>query len=177
VSDASTFDAEDGEEQEQSTDGGDPNSEPKAKAPDHETEAKKWKAIALKHEAKAKTNADAQRQLDQLKNAGKSETEKLQALLDEERAKARTSTIRALKLSVAAEKGLDAKQAKFLPDLEDEVDMMQAADEILEAFGSTGKAESPTRQPKSNLTNPLKDDDAASSRDALINSMLGKATS
>jgi hypothetical protein len=156
---------------------GDGTSPPDAgKAPDPAAEAAKWKAMARKHEAQAKANADAAARLRDLENAGKSETEKLQAALDESRAAARSATVKSLKLQVAAEKGLPASLAKFLPDLDNEIDMMQAADELLEASGSTGKADPPTRQPKSNLTNPLKDgDDASASREALINSMLGKA--
>jgi hypothetical protein len=143
--------------------------------PDPAAEATKWKALARKHEAQAKANAEAAQRLKDMENAGKSETEKLQALLDDERSKAKQATVKALKLSVAAEKGIPASLAKFLPDLEDEVDMMQAADELLEASGTAGTAGQPTRQPKSNLTNPLKDDDGTAQRDALVNSMLGKA--
>lgn len=166
--------------------GGDPDPEPdptpdppepdKDPAPDPEKEAQKWKALARKHEQQAKANADAAEKLKELENAGKSETEKLQAALDEYKSKAREATVKSLKLQVAAEKGLHSSLAKFLPDVDNEVDMMQAADELLEASGSAGKAEQPTR-PKSNLTNPLRDDDdPASSRDALISAMLGKPT-
>jgi len=147
-------------------------------APDPAAEVAKWKAMARKHEAQAKANAEAAARLKELENAGKSETEKLQAALAEAQANARASTIKALKLQVAAEKGLPANLAKFLPDLDNEIDMMQAADELLEAAGGAGKAPTPTRQPKSNLTDPMHDDDqsAAAQREALIQSMLGKAT-
>lgn len=137
----------------------------------------KWKAQSRKHEAKSKANAEAAEKLKALENAGKSETEKLQALLAEREAQARTATVKALKLQVAADKGLPAQLAKFLPDLDDEVDMLAAADELLEASGSAATGDQPTRQPKSTLTNPLGDDNGSASRDALINSMLGKAAS
>lgn len=146
------------------------------KQADPSAEIAKWKALARKHENQAKANADAAQRLKQLEDSGKSESEKLQALLDEQSKKAREATVKALKLQVAADKGLPSQLAKFLPDLDDEVDMLAAADELLEASGSAAKGGSqPTRQPKSTLTNPLGDDDPAASREALINSMLGKA--
>lgn len=142
-----------------------------------QAEAEKWKAMSRKHEATAKSNADAAARLKELENAGKSETEKLQAALDESRSAARLATVKALKLQVAAEKGLPATLAKFLPDVDNEIDMMTAADELLEAAGSPGKGDPPTRQPKSNLTNPMSDgNDPAAERERLIASMLGKAT-
>lgn len=142
---------------------------------DSTAEVRKWKAMARKHEARAKENADAAARLQEMEHAGKSETEKLNALLAEEQGKAREARVKALKLQVAADKGLPPQLAKFLPDLDDEVDMIDAADELLEASGSAGKAAQPARQPKSTLTNPLGDDDAAASRDALINSMVGRS--
>lgn len=143
-----------------------------------DAEIRKWKAMARKHEAKAKANAEAAQRLKEMEHAGKSETEKLQALLEEQQVQARSATVKALKLQVAADKGLPATLAKFLPDLDDEVDMLAAADELLEASGAAGKATQPTRQtPKSTLTNPLGDDDPAAQREAIVNSMLGRSVS
>lgn len=145
------------------------------KAPDFEAEAKKWKALALKHEKKATANAEAEKRLKEIELSGKSETEKLQALLNEARAEASTAKVQSLKLQVAADKNLPPQLAKFLPDVDDEVDMMAAADELLEAAGvagsdSTGQA----RQPKSNLTSPLADD-TESQRDRVIAAMTGQS--
>lgn len=144
-------------------------------AKDYEAEAAKWKALARKHEAQAKANAEAAAKLKELEHSGKSETEKLQAMLAEAQEARRKSTIEALRLRVAAEKGLPPTLAKFLPDFDDEVDMLAAADELLEAAGQAADtaASSPTRQPKSNLTNPLKDD-AAEQRDAILRAMTGR---
>ncbi len=150
-----------------------PNDPPADPPADHKAEAEKWKALARKHEAQAKTNSDAAKKLAELENAGKSETERLQAQLDEARTTARESTVKALKLQVANEKGLPPALAKFLPDLDNEVDMMQAADELLEASGGADKVPQPTRQPKSNLTTPLGGDDASAQRDALVKAMSG----
>lgn len=150
------------------------NPPPKDKAPDHEADAKKWKSLALKHEKAAKANAEAAKKLQEMELAGKSKEEQLQALLDAERTKARDSTVKALKLQVAADKGLPSSLAKFLPDVDDEVDMMSAADELLEASGVSAGAE-PTRQPKSTLTSPLKgDDDSATQRDRIIAAATGR---
>lgn len=153
-----------------------PAEEPKKKdPPNFEAEAKKWKALALKHEAKAKAAAGAEEKLKSLEHAGKSETEKLQAMLEEERGKAHVATVQALKLQVAADKGLPPSLAKFLPDLDDEVDMVAAADELLEAAGGSDMGAKPTRQPKSNLTNPLKDGETDDQRERLIAAMTGKS--
>lgn len=146
------------------------------KQPDFEAEAKKWKALALKHERKAKDSEGAAQRLKELENAGKSETEKLQALLEEQRTKAHKASVEALKLRTAAEKGLPANLAKFLPDVDDEVDMLTAADELLEAAG-VGAPAGPARQPKSTLTNPLGDEDPASQRDALLKALSGRSIS
>lgn len=137
-----------------------------------QAEAEKWKAHARKHESQAKANADAAAKLKELEHSGKSETEKLQIQLKEQAEKARDANIKALKLQVAADKGLPPQLAKFLPDLEDEVDMLAAADELLEATGSAGTGDQPKRPPKSPLTAPLADDEA-NSRDALIRAMSG----
>lgn len=155
---------------------GDDTSKDTPKPTDFEADAKKWKALALKHEAKAKANATAAERVKAMEMEGKSETEKLQALLEEERTKAHKATVEALKLRIAAEKGLPGNLAKFLPDVDDEVDMMSAADELLEAAGG-GQAAQPARQPKSNLTNPLKDDDGATQRDAILAAMTGRSVS
>lgn len=149
-----------------------PNTEP---TPNHDAEIAKWKAMARKHETEAKKNAEAAARLRDLENAGKSETEKLQAALNEAQTAARSSRVQALRLQVAAEKGLPPGLAKFLPDLDDEVDMLAAADELLEAAGRTGTAEVPSRQPRSAVTNPLGDDNAESQHDRVIAAMLGQS--
>lgn len=136
-------------------------------------EAEKWKAIARKHEERAKANAEAAARLKEMEDAGKTEAEKLQSALAEAQAQARKSTVKALKLEVANEKGLPASLAKFLPDTENEVDMMQAADELLEASGAG--LDTPTKRPKSQLSSPLgSDSDPADDAQRMLNSMLGR---
>jgi len=139
-----------------------------------EADAKKWKSIALKHEQTAKANADAAKRLKEMELAGKSETEKLQTLLEEARAEARTARITALRHQVAAEKGLPPSLAKFLPDVDNEVDMTAAAEALLEAAGA-GEQRPATRQPKSKLLTPLAEDDEETSRQQVIAAMQGKS--
>lgn len=144
-------------------------------AVDPAKEAEKWKAIARKHEERAKANAEAAARLKEIEDAGKSETEKLQAALEEARANARKSTVKALKLEVANEKGLPASLAKFLPDTDNEVDMMQAADELLEASGAG--LDTSTKRPKSPLSTPLGSDaNPVDDEQRMLNSMLGRPT-
>jgi hypothetical protein len=173
---------EGGDEGAEGGDAGGSEDSPGDKAPDPAAELAQLKAenakllaLSRKHEARAKENFQAKQRLEQLENAGKSEAEKQSAMIAELQKEARDSRVEALKLRIAAEKGLTSEQAKFLPDLDDEVDMLAAADSLLEAFGSADKGGQPTRQPKSNLTNPLADDDAAAKREALLNSLMGKA--
>jgi hypothetical protein len=145
--------------------------------PDPAKEAEKWKAMARKHEAAAKANAEAAKQLKELQDAGKSEEEKRASMIAELQAKERAATIRALKAEVASRLELDAGLTKFLPDVTDEVDMEQAAAELLAATGSADKGDR-RRQgtPKSTLTNPLSDDsDPDAQKEQLLKSMLGRA--
>lgn len=156
-------------------DGDDNKPTPAQQLAAQKAEADKWKALARKHEKTAKQHSDAAEKLQALEHAGKSETEKLQTMLNDERSKSHTATVQALKLQVAADKGLPPSLAKFLPDLDDEVDMVAAADELLEAAGGADMVSKPTRQPKSNLTNPLKDGDGDDQKNRLIAAMTGKS--
>jgi uncharacterized protein (DUF885 family) len=157
---------------EQSTDEPAEEQEPQKDKPDLDAELQKWKAMARKHEAQAKANAEAAAKLKDIENAGKSETEKLQAALEEYQSKERQATIRALKLEVAAEKNMPKELAGFLPDLDNEVDMMEAADKLLAAAGAADKVDPPTRQPRS-LNHPL-GDETDNEGERLLNAMLGK---
>lgn len=105
---------------------------------DYESEAKKWKALARKHEARAKANVAAARRVEELENEGKSEAEKLsdRASAAEERANAAEQ--RALRLEVAAAKGLSPAQAKRLVGTSRE-ELEADADELLETFGTSAK--------------------------------------
>jgi len=78
-------------------------------------------------------------------------------------------------LEIAAEKGLSKTLAKFLPDTDNEVDMMQAADELIEASGLS--PEVPKKRPKSPLTSPLSSGQEADDENkSVLKAMLGRTT-
>lgn len=100
---------------------------------DHEAEAKKWKALARKHEAQAKANADAAKKLKELEDADKSEAQKAADKAAEAEKRAQEAEMRALRLEVAAEKNLTPAQAKRLAGTTKE-ELEADADELLESF-------------------------------------------
>lgn len=136
-------------------------------------EADKWKALSRKNEETAKANAAAAAKLKEIELAGKSEEEKHRIELEEARAEAHRAKVEALKLRIAGDKGLPPTLAKFLPDVDTEIDMINAADELLAAAGVPPTPNEPFGQPKSGLTNPLTDKDPAAEREALIAAMSG----
>lgn len=146
-----------------------PDKEPEPTPPDHEAEAAKWKAMARKHEEEARKNADAAARLRELELSGKSEVERLQIQLGEAQASAKQASIKAMKLEVAASKGLPPELAKVFAklDVDNEVDMEAAADELLAA----ARPKTDT-QPRSNLTDPLSD--GGDSNEALLAAMSGR---
>jgi len=96
-------------------------------------ERDKWKALSRKHESQAKTNSDAASKLKELEDAGKTEAERLQAKADENEKKAAAAEARALRLEVAAAKGLTPAQAKRLVGATKE-EFEADADELLTTF-------------------------------------------
>ena len=77
-------------------------------------EAAKWKALARKHEAQAKANAEAAKKLDELENAQKSEQQRLTERAEAAEKAAAEATSRLLRAEVAMEKGLPAALAARL---------------------------------------------------------------
>jgi hypothetical protein len=123
-------------------------------SPDAETE--KWKALARKHEAQAKANADAAKKLAELEEQDKTELQKLtdaKTLAEREAADARSM---ALRLEVAMDKAPDGmsvaqvrKLAKRLQgDTQEELEA--DADELFEEF-TGGATPPPGRKPAENL--------------------------
>jgi len=93
-------------------------------------EVAKWKALARKHEQQAKANADAAKKLAQIEDANKSEAERAAQRLAEAEQRAKAAELKALRLQVAAEKGLTPRQAGRLSG--DTLEELQAdADEFL----------------------------------------------
>lgn len=96
-----------------------------------------WKAEAKKWETRAKENKTAAERLAQLEESQKTEQQKLAERLAEaerERDQIRTE---ALRLRIAADKGLTPKQAARLRGASEE-ELLADADELLAEFGSTG---------------------------------------
>jgi hypothetical protein len=120
---------------------------------DHAAEAEKWKSLARKHEKQAKENVDAAKKLQEIEDANKSETQKLQDKAAESDKRAAEAEARALRLEVASEKGLTAKQASRLVGTTKE-ELEADADELLESFGGKDDKKDDTstsRRPKERL--------------------------
>lgn len=79
-----------------------PPEQPTATDPDPLAEVEKWKALARKHEQRAKENADARRRLDEIEEASKSEAQKLADKLSA----AEQRAIQAERKAFASEKGV-----------------------------------------------------------------------
>lgn len=120
--------------------GDDPPPEPKPDDPkpdkdnpDAAAEAEKWKALAKKHEARAKENADKAKELDALKEGEKTDLQKATETAAEAERRATEAERDAARLKVALKKGLTEAQAKrLLGDTEEELE--QDADELLASF-------------------------------------------
>lgn len=114
----------------------------------------KWKALARKHEKKAKDNADKAKKFDELEAKGKTDSEKLTASEERTKKAERESLIS----RIALRKGLSETQAKRLVG-ETEEELEADADELLETFKSeeseeeesNGTGKRRQRLPKENL--------------------------
>lgn len=103
--------------------------------PKHEVD---WKAEARKHEQRAKDNAQKAKDYDALVESQKTEAQRLQDRADQAERDLAASRVEALRLRVAAEKGLTPKQAARLQGTtEDELNA--DADDLLAEFGASTK--------------------------------------
>lgn len=101
--------------------------------PDLAAEVEKWKALAQKHEARAKSNADKAQRLDELEASSKSDIEKLTAKVEQLVAENATAKTEALRLRIAASHGISAEDAEmFLTG--DEESMTAQAKRLAEAI-------------------------------------------
>jgi hypothetical protein len=116
---------------------GDPGDEPGLAA-----EVAKWKALARKHEVRAKQGAAAEKRLAELDEANKTELEKATARAAEAESRASEAEMRAMRAEVAARKGLTAGQAKRLQG-ETEEELEADADELVAAFKPSEEGSSP----------------------------------
>ncbi len=80
----------------------------KAQETDWEAEARKWKDLSRKNEARAKENAEKARLFDEHEEQGKSELQKAQEAAAKAEARAAALETKVLRAQVAAAKGVDA---------------------------------------------------------------------
>lgn len=94
-----------------------PKDDPPKDDPDYKSEAEKWKALARKHEAQSKSNAEAARKLKELEDADKTEAQKAADKAAEAEKRATTAERSALQLEVALDKapeGMSLAQVRKL---------------------------------------------------------------
>jgi len=120
-------------------------------------EAEKWKALARKHEAAAKVNAEAAIRLKELEDLEKTEVERLAekaALLEAELTSERVANLRT---RIAAESGLPANLASRLTGSDEEA-MRADAKALLEAIAAERKPASFDAGPRGSAPAPSTDD-------------------
>jgi hypothetical protein len=102
-----------------------------------------WKQKAREQEARAKSNAEAATKLQQFEDRDKSEAQKLQERAEAAEKRAADIEARALRLEVAAEKGLTPAQAKRLVGTTRE-ELEADAAELLETFKPAADSQTET---------------------------------
>jgi len=118
---------------------------------DYKKEAEKWKAMSRKHEADAKKNAVAAKQLAEIEESKKSEIEKLTDAGKAADQRATAAEAKALRYEIAAEKSVPKKLLKFLAGGTRE-EIEASADELLEAIKpDTGEEDTGNGKPKERL--------------------------
>ena len=119
---------------------------------DPAAEAAKWKAMARKHEAQAKANADAAKRLAEIEDAQKTEAQRAAEALTAAERRAAEAELKALRLEVAADKGLTTAQARRLMGSTRE-ELESDADDLLASFRPADEPEPPSapRKPQERL--------------------------
>jgi hypothetical protein len=117
---------------------------------DWKAEADKWKALARKHEAQAKSNAAAAQRVKELEDADKTESQKAIDRAAAAEKRAADAEAKALRLEIAAEKGLTPSQAKRLMGANRE-ELEADADELMSAFKPADPKTDDARRPKEKL--------------------------
>lgn len=107
--------------------------EPEGDTQDWQAQADKWKALARKHEARAKENADAAKRLAEMEDANKSEMQRAIETATEAERRAAEAELRALRIEVATERGLNRQQTKFITGTTRE-DIEACINELMDAF-------------------------------------------
>jgi hypothetical protein len=119
-------------------------------AVDFKADAEKWKALARKHETRAKANEQAAKRLAEIEDASKSDIERATTAAAEAQKRAEAAELKALRYEIATEKQLPSNLVKFLTGT-DEDDIRAAADELLAAVAPADKGGSSTGKPKEAL--------------------------
>lgn len=125
--------------------------------PDHKAEAEKWKALARKHEAQSKANAEAVKKLKEYEDRDKSDTDRANDRAADAERRATTAEKAALRLDVALEKAPDGmsiaqvrKLAKRLSgDTREELEADAA--ELFAEFAPNGEKPDARRRPQERL--------------------------
>ena len=101
-----------------------PEEKPKPEKPSTEAELAKWKALARKHEANSKSNADAAKKLAAIEDEQKTEAEKLVAAKDAAEARAAAALTRAVaaEIKVLAADFADPTDAEAAVNASDFID-------------------------------------------------------
>lgn len=105
---------------------------------DPRAELERWRALARKHEAEAKRNADAAAKLRQIEDAQKSEVEKLRDAAAAAEARAKQAEAEVLRWRVAVRLGLPPALASRLQGDTEEAIEADARD-LMEAVGNKGQ--------------------------------------
>jgi hypothetical protein len=140
-----------------------------------QSEVEKWKALARKHEERAKENAEAAKKVQQLEDAQKSEQQRLEeraAAAERERDKA---TADALRYRVAAQHGISGDDVDLLEGVADP-DLLEARAkriaELRKAAEKTPAQPTPSR-PKENLRPGATPNDQKSEDDLVYEQLFG----
>lgn len=133
---------------------------------DWQAEADKWKGLARKHENQAKANAAAAQRVKELEEADKTESQKHADRAAAAEKRATDAEAKALRLEIAAEKGLTPSQAKRLIGANRE-ELESDADELLSAFkpADDTKRDDTSRRPKEKLRPGALNEDAGDEAD------------
>lgn len=128
-----------------------PDTEPETESvQDPSAEAEKWKALARKHEERAKQNAAKAQQYDELEQAQKSDQERLAEAADQARREADQAKAEAARYRVAVEKGLPSDLIQFLSGT-DEESLTSQAETLLSRITPAEPAPNLPRKPVADL--------------------------
>lgn len=133
------------------------NESPDTGEVDYKAEAEKWKALARKHEANAKSNAEKAKKADELEESQKTEQQKVSDELDRLKSENSTLTASQTRLEVALDKapeGMSVPQIRKLAKRltgDSREDLEADAEELFGDFAPSNESGSKSRRPKERL--------------------------